>query len=97
MLPSQLKAALKPALKPALAFTGLLLLSACSNSSYSGGMSAGYGGHYDPYYDYYYRSGIYVHQVPPYYGGSRPDRPRPPVGVGPGRPTTLPGRVPRRR
>jgi hypothetical protein len=80
--------------RPLILLPVVLLLAACSGG-YSTGMSAGYAGQYDPFYDYYYRGGIYSHHVPPY-GGNRPDRPRPPIGVGPNRPMALPGRLPPR-
>ncbi|SEA53193.1 hypothetical protein [Rubrimonas cliftonensis] len=73
--------------RAAFAAIALGLAGACS----SGG---GYV-HNDPYYDYDFRYGIYSvhhhHDV----DVSLPDRPRPPPGVRPGRPTTLPARVPR--
>lgn len=80
-------------------FATAFAISGCASDG-SGGGAVYYGtgyGYYDPYYDYYYRDGIYVGG-----GGSRPvrpdnslpDAPRPPAGMGPGRPTTLPAARP---
>ena len=66
-------------------------LAALALSGCAGGSS---GPAYPPgYWDYGFRYSIYEHHYDGDITINRPDRPRPPPGVAPGRPTTLPART----
>lgn len=68
-----------------------LMAGACTTGSVGVGYAPGY-------WDYGFRYSVYDHHYDHDVNIdiNRPDRPRPPPGLGPNRPTTLPARVPPR-